>query len=131
MTNTYTRKGGRLADTSFLYALFSANDRFHGEAVKEAGDAEAILIPSEIFSETIALIHYRQGFAAARKSGKWLRGQRRIQIQASDDPYFEAAWKIFLAARGRLSYPDSIVVSWCRKLKASALAYDDQLKRAI
>ncbi len=131
MTDIYTSKGGRLADTSFLYALFSGNDRFHGEALKDAERSEVILIPSEIFSETISLIHYRQGFAAAERSGKWLREQRRIQIRTSDDPYVEVAWKIFLAACDRLSYPDSIVVSWCRKLKTTALAYDDDLKGAI
>jgi predicted nucleic acid-binding protein len=131
MTGTSTRKGGRIADTSFLYALFSENDRFHGEATREVEQRGLILIPPEIFAETIALIHYRQGFAAAGKSGRWLGEQRGVGIRAADDSYIGAAWKVFLAGRGQLSYPDSIVVAWCRKLRASPLAHDNQLKGAI
>ncbi len=131
MTDTSTRKGGRVADTSFLYALFSENDRFHREATRDIEQKGLILIPHEIFAETIALIHYRQGFAASEKSGRWLRGQRGIEVRPTDDSYIDVAWKIFLAGRGRLSYPDSVVVSWCRKLKVTPLAYDDQLKGVV
>ncbi len=54
-----------VADTSFLYALFSKSDVFHNGARRAAASAAAILVPSEIFAETVSLIHYRVGFAAA------------------------------------------------------------------
>src|SRR3989304_97904 len=65
MTDTSTDPEPAVADTSFLYALFSAGDVFHEEARKLVGRGTPILVPPEIFAETIALIHYRQGFRAA------------------------------------------------------------------
>ena len=55
----------RMADTSALYALFTHDDVHHKEAMNEVKSPDTILIPSEIWSETIALIHYRQGFDMA------------------------------------------------------------------
>ena len=59
----------QVADTSFLYALFSKSDVFHSKARRAAISADAILVPSEIYSETVSLIHCRVGLAAAKGLG--------------------------------------------------------------
>lgn len=117
----------RVADTSFLYALFSRTDDFHGRAVRAAEAPDAIAIPAEIFGETMALIHHRQGFDAARAAGEWMRAQPHIEIGAPGLATTDASWRIFLGARGRLSYPDAVVVAWCRRRGSVALAYDARI----
>jgi predicted nucleic acid-binding protein len=119
----------QVADTSFLYALFSKSDVFHGPARKAALSADTILVPSEIYAETLSLIQYRRGFGPARDAGVWLRSQRKIQILGSSPSLLDQAWGIFRSARGRLSYPDAVVLGWCRERRASPLAFDQVILR--
>lgn len=114
----------RVADTSFLYAVLSSSDRFHADAVAEVNKPEPILIPSEIFSETLALVHDRVGFKAARDAGRWLRAQVGVQVPPSSHSILEGAWALFVRRRGRLSYPDAIVLAWCASVRGTPLAYD-------
>ena len=119
----------QVADTSFLYALFSKSDVFHGKARKTAASADTILVPTEIYSETLSLIQYRRGFGPARDAGLWLRSQRKIQILGPSPSLIDHTWGIFRSARGRLSYPDSIVLAWCRERRAGPLAFDQAILR--
>lgn len=117
----------RIADTSFLYALFSDSDSFHTEALKIARRRKPITVPSEIYSETIALIHYRQGFNVAKSAGDWLRAHPRIEIRSGSDRVLEEAWRAYSGARGSLSYPDSVVVAWSQGRGAVPLAFDTRV----
>jgi len=119
----------QVADTSFLYALFSRSDVFHAKARKAARSTDAILVPSEIYSETISLIQYRRGFGPARDAGTWLRSQRKIQILGPSPSLLHRAWDIFRSARGQLSYPDAVVLGWCRERRARPLAFDRMILR--
>jgi len=118
-----------VADTSFLYALFSSTDHFHARAREAAEAAESFLIPSEIYSETVSLILNRQGFAAARAAGEWIRSEERIQLATASRALLDRAWAMFLQARGRLSYPDAIVLAWCYERRADPLAFDNAILR--
>ena len=117
----------RVADSSFLYALFSREDALHARAVRAGGEVESLLIPAEILSETLALIHYRQGFYAARAAGEWVRAQDIVEIGMSTRATLDGAWQEYRAAAGRLSYPNSVVVSWCRSVGARPLAFDTHM----
>jgi predicted nucleic acid-binding protein len=121
----------RIADTSFLYALFSKSDVFHGKARKAAAAADSILVPSEIYSETVSLIRHRVGFAAARSAGAWMRAQKRLQVAPSSRSLLDTVWEIFRAARGRLSYADAVVLAWCRERRATPLAFDRAILRHL
>jgi len=117
----------RIADTSFLYALISETDALHGRAVHDAQGSDAITIPVEIFSETVALVHYRTGFEEGRAAGEWLRSQSRIQIGRGTEETLQEAWRTFTLAKGQLSYPDSVVVAWCRPRGFAPLAFDTRI----
>jgi len=117
----------RIADTSFLYALFSETDAFHERARRAAEEPEGIIVPAEILSETVALLHRRLGFALARASGTWLRDKGHIEIGTPSPELLEAAWRAYSGSRGRLSYPDSVVVAWCRGRRANPLAFDTKI----
>ena len=119
----------QVADTSFLYALFSKSDAFHSRARRAAALADAILVPVEILAETVSLIHYRAGLAAAKSAGSWIRIQKRIEVAPPSRSVLERCWGIFRAARGRLSYPDAVVLAWCRERRATPLAFDQAILR--
>jgi len=121
----------QIADTSFLYALFSKSDAFHGKARRAAAAADSILVPSEIYSETVSLIYYRVGFAAAKSAGAWMRAQKRLQVASSSRSLLDGLWGSFRAARGRLSYPDATVLAWCRERRATPLAFDQAILRRV
>src|SRR2546428_12877896 len=119
----------QVAATSFLSALFSRWDWFRGKPRRAAASADAILVPSEIFAETVSLIHYRVGLATAKSAGSWIRVKKRIEVAAPSRSVLNGCWGIFRAARGRLSYPDAVVLAWCRERRATTLAFDQAILR--
>ena len=119
----------RVADTSYLYALFSETDVFHERARQAARSPELTIIPSEIFAETVSLVQYRVGFAAARSAGDWMRAQAGLRFAPGSGPVLDRAWAIYTTGRGRLSFPDAIVLSWCQELGATPLAFDEAIVR--
>src|SRR3989449_9917325 len=121
----------QIADTSFLYALFSKSDAFHGKARKAAAAADSILVPSEIYSETVSLIHYRVGFAAAKSAGTWMWAQRRMQVAPSSRSLLEGCWGIFGAALGRLCFPDAVVLAWCWERREVPLLFDPAILHSV
>jgi predicted nucleic acid-binding protein len=118
-----------VADTSFLYALFSRSDVFHKKARAAVTSATEVLVPSEIYSETVSLIHHRAGFQAARAAGQWIRAQEGFRVRPPTPPVLDRAWGLFRRARGQLSYPDAIVLAWCRERRATPLAFDRAIVR--
>lgn len=92
----------RIADTSLLYALFSASDLHHDEAVRRMEDPETVLVPSEIWCETISLIQHRQGFEAAVAAGGDLMALPHVELLPSRMDVIRAAWDLYSRAAGRL-----------------------------
>lgn len=120
----------RVADTSALYALLSVRDTHHAEARRAFADPEPVLVPSEIWTETLALVQYRHGHAEAIRAGEALRRLPHLEIQPTpDDPFDDlqsAAAKIHQGEE-RLSLPDAIVVAWCRRRRLTPIAFDAAL----
>ena len=117
----------RMADTSVLYALFSDGDVHHEEAVRRMSDPETILVPTEIWSETICLIHQRQGFDAAVLAGEDLMALPHVEFLSSRVDITRASWLIFCGANGNLSLADCFLLSWCMSRDASPLSFDGRI----
>ncbi|MFA5862588.1 MAG: PIN domain-containing protein [Candidatus Thermoplasmatota archaeon] len=121
----------RIADTSVLYGAFVIEDAHHVKARAALGDEEPLVIPSEIFAETIALLQRRLGFEHAREAGSGLRDLPHVRIEGSSNAIVRSAWQEFEEASGALSLPDAFVVAWCRTEGARPLSFDKRLfKRA-
>jgi predicted nucleic acid-binding protein len=117
----------RVADTSLLYALFSEGDVHHDEAVRMMTDPETVLVPTEIWSETISLIHNRQGFNAAAMAGEDLMSLPHVEFLPSRFDMIRETWAIYLKGMGSLSLADSTVLSWCKVKNASPLTFDMEI----
>lgn len=119
----------RVADTSCLYGAFIAEDAHHERARLAIGDPEPILIPTEILSETIALLRLRKSFAAAHAAGSALRALPHARVEGASTAIAAQAWTEFERARGKLSLPDAFVVAWCRAEHASPLSFDREINK--
>ncbi len=119
----------RIADTSLLYALFSRHDVHHEEAIQRMKDPEILLIPSEIWSETISLIHHRQGFDMAVRAGKTLLDLPHVELLSSRMDILRSSWRIFQGAGGDLSFADSTVLAWCNDRGALPLTFDESIRK--
>lgn len=125
----------KVVDTSALYALFMADDAHHRQAREELARGEPWLIPSEILAEATWLIQRRAGFEASAKAIGELRKLPTVEVQPTlDDPQEDilaSAWLEYRAAKGRLSYPDAVVVAWCRRRRLKPVTFDRELAKAV
>lgn len=121
----------RVADSSALYAFFVETDGHHAAAVDALRQPEPVVVPVEIFAETLGLLQLRHGFLFARAAGDFLRGLPHVEFVAPDGRMAEAAWGMFLRGRGRVSYADATVVAGCLREGAEPLAFDRALKKLV
>ena len=121
----------QIADTSFLYAIFNAGDRFHTAAREAALRREPIIIPSEVWAEAIGVMHRRMGFQVTVAVKKWVETQHDIRLGFSAEREQRLAWTLFVRHAGRLSFVDAMGLAWARLEGASLLSFDEhQLKAA-
>lgn len=119
----------RIADTSCLYAAMIAEDAHHDEARVALADPEPILVPSEIFTETVALLQLRKSFEVAFAAGAGLRALPHIRIETSPSGVANRAWQEYEKADGKLSLPDAFVVSWAAQESARPMSFDKEILR--
>lgn len=119
----------RVVDTSVLYASFDRSDARHARAIRDLAAPDALILPREILTETIALIQRRAGFPAA--SAALDRLLSLDQVRVADPVPLEGAAAVFREGEGRLSLPDAVVVQTCRLLGATPLAYDRNIMGAV
>lgn len=119
----------RVADSSFVYAFFSEDDRHHAAAWRAVHDAEPIAVPSEILVESIDLIARRKGRAVALAALQDLLAVGHVRL--AERAPFEGVRAAYEAGGGRLSLADAVVVQTCLVLGATALAYDQDILKAL
>jgi predicted nucleic acid-binding protein len=125
----------KVADTTALYAFFTPDDAHHEKAKRALSKPEPIVVPAEIYAETVQLIQYRKGFAVARASAAVLDSLPHLEVQPTPDHYPEdilgEARRTHLLEAGRLSLYDAVVVAWCRKRGLRPLTYDEAILKAL
>lgn len=120
-------------DTSAFYALVSATDYLHAQAMlsyERILDWEwEIWTTSYVLIETQTLIHNRLGFEYLKTFVKTVPDIMRILWIESN--ITEEAWKRMLVNRGqRLSFIDWTTIVACEKLRASMFAFSDMPSEA-
>lgn len=118
----------RVADTSFLLALFDTRDPRRGKAKAWAADPEAIVVPPEVLGETLGVAHARHGYDAAAEVLAWLQGKPHVELV--DDTDVAGVAPVFAEGRGRLSWVDAAVVVRCRAEDADPLCFDPDIEAA-
>lgn len=121
----------RVADTSALYAAFSTTDDHHADARAAMEDPEPVLVPSEIFAETVSLVHRRVHRDTGVAVGEFLRSLPHVEVQMTTQGVHDAAWEIFSSVEAQLSFQDAVVVALCRRQGVEALAFDRGILEAL
>ncbi len=118
----------RVADTSWLYALFDADDAHHETAAAEVRTPLITLVPTAILNETLDLVKYRAGKDAARKALESLESFPHFdlwfQIDARD------AVRVWAEHR-HLSFHDAHAVALARKTGFPLQTFDRRQAAAV
>ncbi len=113
----------RIADTSWLYAIFDADDAFHDEAIAALHIPQVTIVPLAIMNETLDLIKYRGGKEAALAARKSLESFPHFDLWYHVDGG-EAAW-VWEQESG-LSIHDAHAVALARRTGFELLTFDKQ-----
>lgn len=120
----------KVADTSALYALIDADDTHHQAAAAAIAAEYGVIVPAEIWSETLCLVQFRMGHAAARAAADYLRNHPQIEIQPTPADVWEDLAGKAETLHGdhvKLSFADAVVAAWCQGRGLQPLAFDQNL----
>lgn len=120
----------RLADSSYLLALFLSGDRNHSTAWEETARADPIMVISEVLSETLGVLQKRKGIDFARMAKEWLESKPHVQFAFTLRQHFDVASRVFAKAPERVNYVDAVLVAWVLDTGARLLTFDADLQRA-
>lgn len=120
-------------DTSAWYALADRKDPDHASVARVLGRWSGRLVTSNfVLDESVTLIRYRLGLAAARTFGETLldgSAARLVSITRADE---RRAWEIFTGFRDQsFSYTDCTSFAAMERLKLEAAVALDQDFRAF
>jgi predicted nucleic acid-binding protein len=117
-----------VADTSWLYALVDSADPHHLKARNEARQADPVEVPEVIVAETLDLIRYRFGKAAARRA---LEGFERLpHFALGEQPGHSEAVSVW-SANEALSYADATAVALARTRGFGLRSFDERQLKAL
>lgn len=119
----------RVADSSFIFALFDEAEPGHAQAYEWAEDGEGIEILPEVLGETLGVAHRRLGFAKARLMWEGLIQMPQVEVLETAD--VEALADVFLRSGGKLSWVDAAVVAACKASGARPLCFDKDIVQAL
>lgn len=117
-----------VVDSSFLIALFDEDDHRHGTAWGQAEEPEPLLIPPEVLTETIGVMHARFDYRIA--DGIWEGLGRIPTVVHLNSTTQERIGPIFQEENGALSWTDAAVVAHCLTEDAQPLCYDPAIDEA-
>ena len=115
-----------IIDTSALFAILSAKDKFHSRATSVYQDLEqterTLWSTSYAMVETIALLHRRGGFSAVLAFGDWTKNTN-FQVVWVDEQMHDAAWTRFMENQG-LSFVNWTIAIASQELGAHVFTFD-------
>lgn len=116
----------RVADSSFLVALFDEDDHRHGSAWERAEDPDPVLVPPEVLTETLGVMQARYGHGVA--DGIWEGLGTIPTVVHLNSTRQENVAPVFREAGGALSWTDAAVVAHCLREDAEPLCFDDAIE---
>lgn len=118
----------RIADTSWLYAIFNHEDAFHQQSESELLEPRPTLVPSAIMNELLDLVKYRVSKQAATRTEEALRGFPHFDLWYPVDKQAAlAVWKDHPA----LSLADAHAVACARATGFALATFDERQKAAL
>lgn len=118
----------RVADTSWLYALFDTDDAHHDAAQADVRLPLVTLVPTAILNETLDLVRYLGGGEAARRAFVTLQTLPHFDLWFPvDEQGVVAAWQ----AHPELSLHDAHAVACSRATGFPLVSFDRRQVEAV
>jgi predicted nucleic acid-binding protein len=115
METSSKRSGIIIADASALVSLTVASDVNHRVALAGTRDYEqaggVLMIPGELFAETINLIGKKFGHQVAYRAGRFLRTTSVFVINPTTTDTHAQALELFQTVAAGVSYTDCLVMA--------------------
>lgn len=119
----------RVADSTFIIALFDEKDSRTEQATKWAQEPETVELIPEVLGETLGAIHRRKGFRPALEI--WHELRRIPHFRLVESTNMAKVSSVFGASKGKLTWVDAAVVARCRATGGKPLAFDDEISDAV
>jgi predicted nucleic acid-binding protein len=114
-TGSRERQPFLIADSSGLISLTSEKDQNHPQALRAAQQLEAtqatILVPYDVYAETVNMVGKKQGHAKAHEVGRFLSETAPFLVIDSSPAAREQALSRLLRLSESVSYTDAVVMA--------------------
>lgn len=120
-----------VTDTSFLVALFNADDAYHPAATQQAAAAAELVVPAPVLVEFLQVVFYRTrrdaGEAKAQRTcRRTLRELTSLPAVRIEVDYRHAQTEARFLKRPKLSFPDCAAISLAIASRQEFASFDRQ-----
>jgi len=127
-----------IADSSALVSLISQTDDNHPKAqqtlkiLQDANtDISAVIIPSDVFSETLNVVGKKAGHAYALRGAKIMLTHPAFTLVASDQKVREQALALFAHQPESVSFTDCMVMAIADRYQSKKIfGFDESFKKS-
>ena len=123
-----------IADSSGLISLISEDDTNHKLAIKISKEVSGlnalIVVPSDVFSETLNVIGKKFSHSLAVKVGEEIASSGTYTIRETDDLLRDNALNLFSSQAESVSFTDCVVMVFADKFNTKDIfGFDDAFRK--
>ena len=124
-----------IADTSGLISLTSTADRNHAQAIRAADHLSRtqtqLLVPAEVFAETVNMVGKKEGHAKAVEVGRLISSLRPFLVVDSSAEARQSALSRLSILPERVSFTDAMVMTIADAYQTARIfGFDEDFQRA-
>lgn len=123
-----------VVDSSFLVAIHSAEDASHKQAVeiaKKVDPATVVLLPAEVFSETINTLWHKVSKSTAVKTVKEILSREEYSVPETTKEIHQIALEKFERQPNSVSFTDCLVMAFTDHFKTKTiLGFDESFSKS-
>lgn len=120
-----------IADSSGLVSLITETDRNHGIALNITAELKGakglVIVPGDIFSETLNVISRKSGRGAALKTAQYILESQTYLVFDTNDQIRKFALEVFRNQSQSVSFTDCIVMAFADQFQTKDIFGFDQV----
>ena len=120
-----------IADSSGLVSLISNTDQNHKIALNVARELQktqgSIIVPGDVFSETINVIGKKISHDSAVTAGKEILNSQVFLIVEGNDEIRKKSFELFIVQAQSVSFIDCVVIAFADQFKTKSIFGFDQI----
>lgn len=123
-----------IADSSGLVSLITETDRNHGIALNITAELKGakglVIVPGDVFSETLNVISHKSGRGAALKTAQYIFESQTYLVFDTNDQIRKSALGVFEKQPQSVSFTDCVVMAFADQFQTKdILGFDEVFKK--